>query len=222
MANHKFEFLYSLFVTEILTKNEWTRKLLIEGNFLCAPSALIRKDYLDEVGYYKYGLIQLQDYDLWIRMVSKADIHILEDKLTYYRRFTEEDKNLSSSTYEKQNRSCHEFQWIQYKNIWNMPVEKFRQVFIKDIKCKDIVTEKEAMCEKAFLLWKMRNCYAEKIFLEILEDEECRHIFENKYNFELKDFYKINTESMLFDNSVRLQVLALQNQLEEYQRNKYR
>ena len=39
-------------------------------------------------------------------------------------------------------------------------------------------------------------------------------------NFELKDFYQINTESMLFDNSVALQVIALQNKLEEYQSNK--
>ena len=46
---------------------ELYRQLFWYGNFLCAPSAMIRRNALDKVGRFKRGLVQLQDYDFWVR-----------------------------------------------------------------------------------------------------------------------------------------------------------
>ena len=41
-----------------------------------------------------------------------------------------------------------------------------------------------------------------KWFIELFEDTECRNILEEKYNFKLTDFYKMNTEPMYFDQVI--------------------
>ena len=43
------------------------RSLFLHGNFLCAPSVLARKSFFETYGRFKLGLIQLQDFEMWIR-----------------------------------------------------------------------------------------------------------------------------------------------------------
>ena len=65
----------------------------------------------------------------------------------------------------------------------------------------------------------MGNCFAEKWFIELLEDMECQKILEEKYNFKLTDFYEMNTEPMLFDQTivgiVKQQQLIIRNYANE-------
>ncbi|MBX9710946.1 MAG: glycosyltransferase [Xanthobacteraceae bacterium] len=45
------------------------RRLLFLGNFISAPSIMMRRAVVDKVGLHLDSLFQLQDYELWIRAV---------------------------------------------------------------------------------------------------------------------------------------------------------
>lgn len=67
-------------------RHEWLRQFFHKGNALCASSALIRRECFDKVGSLNGRYTQLQDLDLWIRIVKAGyDIHVLQKKLTNYR-----------------------------------------------------------------------------------------------------------------------------------------
>lgn len=48
-------------------ESDLLRVLLTEGNFLCAPSATLRREVFSRVGLFRLGFVQLQDYEFWIR-----------------------------------------------------------------------------------------------------------------------------------------------------------
>lgn len=199
IENYNF---YKLFCNDNFKKEYWSRKLILDDNCFCAPSACIRSEMLRQIGYYRYGLVQLQDYDLWLRVLGQTETYILQERLTFYRRFSQRGKNLSEINEKTLTRDAHERQWIHETCIKKMSVEDFATIFRNDMKNKNAYGEKEILCEKAFLLWEKGNCFSEKWFIELFEDTECRNILEEKYKFKLTDFYKLNMEPMHFDQAM--------------------
>lgn len=55
------------------------------GNMLCATSGMFHKDIFAEFGYFDERLLQLQDYDMWLRLSSTEDFTLLSQKLSAYR-----------------------------------------------------------------------------------------------------------------------------------------
>lgn len=72
------------------------RTLLVDGNFLCAPSAMMRRGVIEKIGMFRLGLVQLQDYDYWLR-ASAAGLSLaeVEPRVVRYRRHS---ANLSART----------------------------------------------------------------------------------------------------------------------------
>lgn len=200
-ANAQNNIIYTKFNNDNLGGDRWSRKLVLEDNSFCAPSACIRAEVLQRTGYYRYALVQLQDYDLWLRVLLETDVYILQEKLTRYRRSAGEGRQISEINEETCARDSHEKQWICDTYVRNICEEKFVRIFKGDMKRPEARGEKELLCEKAFFLWERGNCFAEKWFIELLEDAECREILEEKYRFELKDFYRMNVKPMFFDES---------------------
>jgi len=192
--NEEYANLHRHFCSDNMSTNEWLRQLFLKGNYFCAPSACIRKELLDKAGRYRYALLQLQDYDLWMRLFQYGPVFILKEKLTYYRQFNDEDRNLSRMSEPMMWRGARELQCIQATWLDGLSVEQFLGIFGKDMRNPEAHTGKEVLCEKAFLLWRERNLFAVPRFVDLLEDEECRSILTRKYDFELQDFYKMNAE----------------------------
>jgi glycosyltransferase involved in cell wall biosynthesis len=61
-------------------------KLFFDGNFICAPSVAMRKSTWLELGGYRDGLPNLQDYDLWLRAGLLGQIVIDSAPLVRYRK----------------------------------------------------------------------------------------------------------------------------------------
>lgn len=62
------------------------RDLFVRGNTYCAPTALIRRDLFDDIGDFDETLVQLQDFDLWLRACSKGhEIALGTRRVTRYR-----------------------------------------------------------------------------------------------------------------------------------------
>ena len=54
--------------------------------------------------------------------------------------------------------------------------------------------EKEILCEKMIFLWNAEVYLARYGFVDLLEDEECRKILEEKYQMDLNSFYRLNAQ----------------------------
>lgn len=194
IINNKYKQAAREFCSDNRNTDRWLQKLFFYGNFFCASSSCIRKALLDKAGQYRYALLQLQDYDLWMRLFLCGPVFILQEKLTCYRRFSDVSKHLSRIDEHTKRRSIREYQCIEVTWMDSLSTEVFLGIFGNDMRNPNACTEKEMLCEKAFLLQRRGNFYATLKFAELLEDEECREILSDKYHFELQDFYKMNAE----------------------------
>lgn len=196
IINDNHEYVYSSFCSENKETGQLLRRLFFFGNVFCASSSCIRKTSLDRAGQYRYALIQLQDYDLWMRLLLFGSVFILQEKLTYYRRFNDSNgsKQLSHISEHTKRRSVREKQCIDAAWLDSLSMKQFVGIFRNDMRNPAVCTEKEVLCEKAFLLEKCGNFLGIQKFIDILEDEECRKILFEKYNFKLQDFYEMNAQ----------------------------
>ena len=76
---------YSVFDQPNRTRHEWLRFFFAQGNALCHPSMLIRKECYDTCGVYSYTLAQVPDFDLWIRLAMRYELYVLPEKLVRFR-----------------------------------------------------------------------------------------------------------------------------------------
>lgn len=210
------DFLFKRFKNSNMTREAWIRKLVNNGNYFCSPSACIRREVIEKVGYYRYALVQLQDYDLWLRLLNEGPLYIFSQKLINYRRFSQSAQNISNVSPETRNRDCHERQWILADYIEKLPDDMYVRVFGKEGNNSSSISHKEVECEKALLLKEIGNCFAEKRFIELYEDAECRDILEQKYGFGLKEFYKWNTVPMFFDTAALQQLNELKRKIQKH------
>ncbi|CRI59807.1 hypothetical protein CCOS191_5271 [Pseudomonas sp. CCOS 191] len=99
---------YSVFNEANRTRHEWLRLFFNKGNALCHPSVLIRKQCYDTCGLYRSGLAQLADFDMWIRVCLRYQIHVLPEKLVRFR-VRDNEANASGSRPETHARVFFEF-----------------------------------------------------------------------------------------------------------------
>ena len=100
-------------------------ELLICGNFLCAPSACIRANTFDQIGYFDNRLIYTQDYDYWLRAsLNNYRIEVDEHRLLNYRRH---ENNLSLNINDKF--VDQEYFSILKKNLENESPKILRRYF---------------------------------------------------------------------------------------------
>jgi glycosyltransferase involved in cell wall biosynthesis len=75
----------NLFEKRNQSREAWLRRFFVIGNALCHPTVMVRRSVYEEFGGYDARLAQLADYDMWIRICSRHDIHILPEPVTAYR-----------------------------------------------------------------------------------------------------------------------------------------
>jgi glycosyltransferase involved in cell wall biosynthesis len=65
-------------------------KMFYEGNHLCAPSMLAKREVFQRVGLFHPGLLQLQDFEYWIRALGFGlKFAVSEERLVRYRRHSQ-------------------------------------------------------------------------------------------------------------------------------------
>lgn len=68
------------------TITTWLNSFFFRRNCICAPTAMIRRSAYLDVGEYNPKLTNLQDFEMWIRMLmSGHNIVMLNEKLTAFR-----------------------------------------------------------------------------------------------------------------------------------------
>ena len=111
-------FYYKVFDQPNRSRHEWLNYFFFKGNALCHPSVLIRKKCYDECGSYRVGMAQIADFDLWVRLCMKYEIHVLPEKLVRFRVRSDE---LNASGNRPEPRIRGHFELLQllynYRNI---------------------------------------------------------------------------------------------------------
>jgi glycosyltransferase involved in cell wall biosynthesis len=106
----------------------WLRELFDEKNTLNHPSSLIRRSCYDEIGGYRYGLGQIDDAEFWSRLVLRHPIHVLEEKLTLHRLFSD-NSNVSGDRPDVAVRSSHEWNFLRKNLLALRSFDEVVQVF---------------------------------------------------------------------------------------------
>ncbi len=90
------------------TRRAWLRHFFFHGNALNAPTAMIRREAYEAAGPYDPRLTNLQDFDMWIRMLAAGRrIHLLPEPLTAFR-IRADHANASAPSPETLRRSAFE------------------------------------------------------------------------------------------------------------------
>ncbi|MDB5378984.1 MAG: glycosyltransferase family 2 protein [Rubritepida sp.] len=81
----------------------WLRRFFDIGNCLIISSAMVRRSDLVALGGFRASLVQLGDFDLWVRMAALGAFRILPEPLTLWRILGE--ANLSHPSPTTRNRA---------------------------------------------------------------------------------------------------------------------
>ena len=206
ISNDRQPGLWKMFNQKNRSREEWIRTLFYDGNCLCHSSAIFPSSVIREVGDYHPAYLQLQDYDLWLRIVNRYPIHIIEERLVFYRRVEKQPDSLSSSGTDKENRRFNEDVIVHKEYLNSIEKQTFLHAFQQDFRNLTSSSDAEIECEKAFILCRAFYRSGEFSWLgmeklaNILRREEGRELLEKKYSFTAKDYYQI-TKQACFDRT---------------------
>ncbi len=120
------------------SQRSWLHYFFFHGNCLCAPTAMIRRSVYTQVGDYDPRLTNLQDLDMWVRICSGNDIHVLRDELTAFR-IRDDNRNMSAPTRrDAQLRAHFEFSRI-LRRYRRMSADLIRYVFADELVANGIL-----------------------------------------------------------------------------------
>lgn len=189
------------FIMDNMSKEQWFRYFYEHSNCLAHPSVLIHRElYLELYNKNTCRMFwQLPDYWMWINLIQKKEIHIIEKELTFFRMHNNDiNKNTSAGTKENNMRHIVEETYIWYDSFKRMDNEYFLKAF-KDMLIKeDAASEQEVMCEKLFVLLRPRikNFRQAAIFYmyDICQIPGMMEFLEENYQWTRKDIAQITGE----------------------------
>jgi glycosyltransferase involved in cell wall biosynthesis len=130
LLNDTSHFYSNIFDQPNRTRHEWLNYFFYRGNALCHPSLLIRKRCYSDCGPYRFGLAQMADFDMWIRLCLKYEIRVLPEKLIRFR-VRGKEANASGNRPETRIRGATEFYQLFAHYLKLDSFEEFVTVFQK-------------------------------------------------------------------------------------------
>jgi len=190
------------FNKEFSSTAELYYQLFTSGNFLCAPTCFCRRSAVEEVGWFKRGLIQLQDFDYWIRACKKQlVIKLFKDPLLQYRYLR--GSNLSDR--RNINRITVETLAVYRSFFEEAPIDLLQKSFNEKITADAIDDFPDIEIDKSFLFLEHANPTVRTIGIErIIQQLEYDEIYEKliaEREFDMASFF-LFTQSNNMANSI--------------------
>jgi sugar O-acyltransferase (sialic acid O-acetyltransferase NeuD family) len=209
----KNHFYFSIFTQPNRSRYEWLRHFFYEGNCICLPSVMIRRECYDVVGRPDSRLLQLPDLDFWIRLCFKYDIHIMEEKLTQFR-VRNNEANASGNRQESRQRSAWEYRKILFHYLNIRDENELLRIFPEAAEfsspyclAKDLipfVLARLALKKNTPIL----NTFALDVLFDLLSDAGRAERIHARFGFGYKDFIKLTgTRDTLLDTSSKLPII---------------
>lgn len=191
-----------IFMQPNRTQGEWLSHFFTQGNCICHPSMLIKKEVYTAIGTYNPALRQLPDFYEWIQVVKNYKIYIYQEVLVLHRRFINVGgENTSAPILSNSMRDVMESYFILNSFFDDISDKIFIEGFQKYFKNKNAHTQEELICEKYFLLLENKY-YMPKIglqaailyFMKHFKNEKVRSVFQLKYNYTDRDFFAVSCQ----------------------------
>lgn len=189
----KEEMLLDLFRKKNRSNIAWFRYFFENGNCLCHPSMMIRKEIYNEIGKYNNAFRQLPDFDMWIRIIKEYDIHILEENLTHFRILKEKAKNASFMSEKNKNVMCYEIFIIKGNFFKDCSNEFIYNAFNdKIINHNSLNNDTMMKFETCFLDYFCRyynqvgRFLAYQHLVTLLSEPKVEKMIKKQYNFDLR------------------------------------
>lgn len=131
-----------------LSRAQVLARLFYEGNWFNSITTFTERAVLGD-GFNPL-LLQLQDFEMWIRLAKQYDLCTIPEPLVRYR-IRQGNQNLSCPDVEKQIASSNEHYLIMRHFFNGMPADLFREAFRDQLRNPTCATEQELACEQAFL-----------------------------------------------------------------------
>ncbi|MBD2725722.1 glycosyltransferase [Nostoc sp. FACHB-892] len=177
------------------TRAEILRHFFFHGNYINAVTGLIYRELLLDAGLFNIAAIQIQDFEMWLKLIKTHEIHILPDQLIKYR-IRDIGKNLSSPS--NFIRAHFEVQQVYRRMFNNVPKDLFKAAFSDKIRKSNFSDGIEYELEKAFLYLQHNSTLVqiigcEKLF-DLLQDINILSWSISEYNFTLINFYQLTNQ----------------------------
>jgi glycosyltransferase involved in cell wall biosynthesis len=120
------------FIGKDATRFAWLRRLFLHGNCLCHPTVMVRRRVHDVAGLYDPRLLNLQDFDMWVRMLARGmQFFVLPVELTARRTFSDY-RSLSSGSAAVVLRT--QFEMLQVlKRYRSLPAKDLGEIFAPEL-----------------------------------------------------------------------------------------
>jgi len=196
------------------------RQLFTFGNFLCAPTCFCRRTAIDKVGQFKRGLIQLQDFDYWVRACKKNLVIKLNKHPVLQYRFSF-GTNLSG--HRNTSRILMETVVLYRSFFDNAPFELLRNSFGEKITMHEF-DDPNTEIDKSFLFLEhstpaIKAIGIERIILQ-LEEEETYKILTTERDLNMPAFFRlaksIDLETNKFAYKLKMGLVFVRNFLLRY------
>lgn len=189
----------SLFSNENMTKEEWFRKIYLEGNCLCSSSLCIRKSIYDQVGKFCFQYKQIHDYEYWLRYLQVAEIYMYPESLASYRVHWEgENANFSTPSPEVNRREQIERAYILLDAMDNLDKNYFVKAFSDLLRIQPNEDGFCLECEKFWVMKNSKNCRLLSVVFYYY-----RHYQDNNFKRYGKEVYGI-TNNMIYQMAGRV------------------
>ena len=217
LADEK-HFYASIFDQPNRTRYEWLRFFFSCGNALCHPSVLIRKRCYRDCGPYRFGFAQLGDFDMWIRLCLKYEIHIVSERLIRFR-VRDHEANTSGDRKEVRIRSAYEFYKLlsNYRTIRDF--SEFVKVFPSAFKFGrdhefdlDFALAMVCLEEKPYVCTQL---FGLELLFEAISDPKRATNLKRLYDFDYKSFIELTAQHDIFYRADAFQqIITLSNEKE--------
>lgn len=163
----------NLFVTEELSQIQWLRRFFDHGNCLPLPSAVVRRTQLAAVGGFRASLVQLGDFDLWVRLAALGRFRLLPELLTRIRIVAE--ANFSTPNPASTRRSQFEHAIVLERYLEKPLIDMFGKIFGDISKVRSTGARKVAVAQHALHQHGRTGAlFADRAIAEVLENPLAR------------------------------------------------
>ena len=196
-------FFVELFRAKNRSRDQWIRDFFFEGSCLCHPSAMLRRDVVTELGGYRNSLVQIQDFDLWTRIVKCCEIYVFEEALMDYRHALK-GGNVSAQTQTNCMRTDYELYNVLTHYFDDLTDQEFKRIFAADFKRPDAAPHNELNCERALMMLEPLRCGnvaklgGMDLLARLIDDEETRIMLRDVYGITQHNFYQLSGSPSLW------------------------
>jgi len=183
-------------------RHEWLNYFFYKGNCLCFSTSCVHKSCFKDVRYFNPLLAQLQDFDTWVALTFRHDVHIIQKPLVKFR-IRAENKNLSANTIETRVRSIFEFGHVLKRFLSIQKVDAFLKIFPEEgKKYKDIIDNELIPFYVARAALNVEHVFHQKFALDtlydLLSDKKMVEKMEKICHFSYPEFIKITGDHDLY------------------------